>query len=58
MDALFRHRLATRLARRLRAEGRPLPLPALGEALGLRGPVEPVVRPLLDGRFRLGEEVG
>ncbi|WP_243026802.1 3'-5' exonuclease [Thermus albus] len=58
MDAFFRHRLATRLARRLRAEGRPLPLPVLGEALGLRGPVEPVVRPLLDGRFLLGEEVG
>lgn len=58
MKAFFRHRLATRLARRLRAEGRPLPLPALGEALGLKGPVEPVVRPLLDGRFRLGEEAG
>ncbi|MDM7323600.1 MAG: 3'-5' exonuclease [Thermus sp.] len=58
MDPLFRHRLATRLAKRLRAEGRPLPLPALGEALGLQGPVGPVVRPLLDGRFRLGDEVG
>lgn len=62
MEAFFRHRLATRLAKRLRAEGKPLPLPALGEALGLRGPVAPVVRPLLDGRFRLGggvvEEAG
>lgn len=58
MDLAFRYRLATRLARRLRAEGRPLPLPALGEALGLRGPVAPVVAPLLDGRFIPGEEVG
>ncbi|MGC8904873.1 3'-5' exonuclease [Thermus sp.] len=58
MDPAFRVRLATRLARRLRAEGRPLPLPLLGEALGLRGPVAPVVGPLLDGRFIPGEEVG
>ncbi len=58
MDSALRYRLATRLARRLRAEGRPLPLPALGEALGLRGPVAPVVAPLLDGRFIRGEEVG
>ncbi|MGC8875805.1 3'-5' exonuclease [Thermus sp.] len=58
MDPAFRFRLATRLARRLRAEGRPLPLPLLGEALGLRGPVAPVVGPLLDGRFIPGEEVG
>jgi DNA polymerase-3 subunit epsilon len=58
MDPAFRYRLATRLARRLRAEGRPLPLPALGEVLGLRGPVAPVVAPLLDGRFVPGEEVG
>ncbi|WP_117238478.1 3'-5' exonuclease [Thermus sediminis] len=58
MDPAFRYRLATRLARRLRAEGRPLPLPALGEALGLKGPVAPVVVPLLDGRFVPGEEVG
>ncbi|TBH21487.1 3'-5' exonuclease [Thermus thermamylovorans] len=58
MEAAFRYRLATRLARRLRAEGRPLPMAALGAALGLRGPVEPVLRPLLDGRFLLGEEVG
>lgn len=57
MEAAFRYRLATRLARRLRAEGRPLPLPVLGEALGLRGPVERVVKPLLDGRFLPGEEV-
>ncbi len=58
MDPALRLRLATRLARRLRAEGKPLPLPLLGEALGLRGPVAPVVRPLLDGRFIPGEEVG
>lgn len=58
MDPAFRFRLATRLARRLRAEGRPLPLSHLGEALGLRGPVERVVRPLLDGRFLLEEAVG
>ena len=58
MEAAFRYRMATRLARRLREAGRPLPLPALGEALGLRGPVERVVRPLLDGRFLLEEGVG
>uniref|UniRef100_A0A831UA18 3'-5' exonuclease n=1 Tax=Thermus islandicus TaxID=540988 RepID=A0A831UA18_9DEIN len=58
MDPALRYRLATRLARRLRAEGRPLPLPALGEALGLRGPVVPVLAPLLDGRFIPGKEVG
>jgi len=58
MDPALRYRLATRLARRLRAEGRPLPLPALGEALGLRGPVAPVLAPLLDGRFIPGAEVG
>jgi DNA polymerase III, alpha subunit (gram-positive type) len=58
MDPAFRYRMATRMARRLRAEGRPLPLPTLGEALGLRGPVAPVVAPLLDGRFIRGEEVG
>lgn len=58
MEAPLRYRLATRLARRLRDEGRPLPLSALGEALRLRGPVEPILRPLLDGRFVPGEEVG
>ncbi|BDG16506.1 PolC-type DNA polymerase III [Thermus brockianus] len=57
-DAFLRYRLATRLARTLREAARPLPLPALGEALGLRGPVERVVRPLLDGRFVLEREVG
>ncbi|MCS7219051.1 MAG: 3'-5' exonuclease [Thermus sp.] len=58
MEPVFRYRLATRLARKLRAQGHPLPLPALGEALGLRGPVEPVLKPLLDGRFFLAEGVG
>ncbi|MEZ0347594.1 MAG: 3'-5' exonuclease [Thermus sp.] len=57
-EAFLRYRLATRLARTLRAWGEPLPLPHLGEALGLKGPVERVVRPLLDGRFVVGEEVG
>ncbi|MCH1927371.1 hypothetical protein L6232_21450, partial [Shewanella sp. C31] len=58
MDATLRYRMATRLARRLRAEGRPLPVPHVGEALGLKGPVGPIQRPLLDGRFIPGEEVG
>lgn len=58
MEPVFRYRLATRLAQRLRAEGRPLPLEALGEALSLRGPVAPLLRPLLDGRFVLEEAVG
>ncbi|AFV76431.1 DNA polymerase III, alpha subunit (gram-positive type) [Thermus oshimai JL-2] len=58
MEGPLRYRLATRLARRLRAEGRPLPLEALGEALGLRGPVEKVLLPLLDGRFFREEGVG
>ncbi|GGM92067.1 DNA polymerase III subunit epsilon [Thermus composti] len=58
MDPSFRLRLATRLAQRLRALGRPSSWEELGEALGLRGPVEPVVRPLLDGRFYLEEGVG
>ncbi|MER3451380.1 MAG: DNA polymerase III subunit epsilon [Thermus sp.] len=55
---MIRHTLATRLARRLRAEGKPLPLEALGEALRLKGPVEPVLLPLLDGRFWHEGEVG
>lgn len=58
MEAVLRYRMATRMAQRLRAEGRPLPLPALGETLGLRGPVEPILRPLLDGRFVPEGEVG
>lgn len=55
---MIRYTLATRLARRLRAEGKPLPLEALGEALRLKGPVEPVLLPLLDGRFWHEKEVG
>ncbi|KGQ22970.1 3'-5' exonuclease [Thermus filiformis] len=55
---MIRYTLATRLARHLRALGRPLPPRALGEALRLQGPVEPVLLPLLDGRFWHREEVG
>ncbi len=59
MDPVLRLRLATRLARALRAQGAPKPLTGLAEALGLWGPWPPLLLPLLDGRFyREGEVVG